>query len=131
RPWSTSIAWWPSTRRATRARNPTRSRECAPEALSGDIISAWTGRGRTRRGEDRGTAMKIFLDTASLKEIREAAALGVLDGVTTNPSLLARESGDPEEILLEICRTVDGPISAEVVATDAEGMVGEGRHWAG
>ena len=75
--------------------------------------------------------MKIFLDTASLKEIREAAALGVLDGVTTNPSLLARESGDPEEILLEICRTVDGPISAEVVATDAEGMVREGRHWVG
>jgi transaldolase len=75
--------------------------------------------------------MKIFLDTASLKDIREAAALGVVDGVTTNPSLLAKESGDPEEILLEICRTVDGPISAEVVATDAEGMVREGRHWAG
>jgi transaldolase len=75
--------------------------------------------------------MKIFLDTANLKEIREAAALGVVDGITTNPSLLARESGDPEEILLEICRTVDGPISAEVVATDAEGMVREGRHWAG
>ena len=75
--------------------------------------------------------MKIFLDTASLKEIREAAALGVLDGITTNPSLLAKESGDPEEILLEICRTVDGPVSAEVVATDAEGMVQEGRHLAG
>jgi transaldolase len=74
--------------------------------------------------------MKIFLDTASLKEIREGAALGVVDGVTTNPSLLAKESGDPEEILLEICKTVDGPISAEVVATDAEGMVREGRHWA-
>ena len=74
--------------------------------------------------------MKIFLDTASLKEIREGAALGVVDGITTNPSLLAKESGDPEEILLEICRTVDGPISAEVVATDAEGMVREGRHWA-
>jgi transaldolase len=74
--------------------------------------------------------MKIFLDTASLKEIREAAALGVLDGVTTNPSLLAKEAGDPEEILLEICKTVDGPISAEVVATDADGMVREGRHWA-
>jgi transaldolase len=74
--------------------------------------------------------MKFFLDTASLKEIREAASLGVLDGVTTNPSLLAKESGEPEEILLEICRTVDGPISAEVVATDAEGMVREGRHWA-
>jgi transaldolase len=74
--------------------------------------------------------MKIFLDTASLKEIREAAALGVVDGVTTNPSLLAKESGEPEEILLEICRTVNGPISAEVVATDAEGMVREGHHWA-
>jgi transaldolase len=74
--------------------------------------------------------MKIFLDTASLKEIREGAALGVVDGVTTNPSLLAKESGDPEEILLEICKTVDGPISAEVVATDAEGMVREGKHWA-
>ena len=75
--------------------------------------------------------MKIFLDTANLKDIREAASLGVVDGVTTNPSLLARESGEPEEVLLEICKTVDGPISAEVVATDAEGMVGEGRHWAG
>jgi len=74
--------------------------------------------------------MKIFLDTASLKEIREGAALGVVDGVTTNPSLLAKESGDPEEILLEICRTVDGPISAEVVATDLDGMLREGRHWA-
>jgi transaldolase len=74
--------------------------------------------------------MKIFLDTASLKEIREAADLGVLDGVTTNPTLLARESGDPEQILLEICRIVDGPVSAEVVATDAEGMAREGRHWA-
>jgi transaldolase len=74
--------------------------------------------------------MKFFLDTANLKDIREAAALGVVDGVTTNPTLLAKESGDPEQILLEICRTVDGPISAEVVATDVEGMVREGRHWA-
>ena len=75
--------------------------------------------------------MKIFLDTANLKEIREGAAWGVVDGVTTNPSLLARETGDPEEILLEICKTVDGPISAEVVATDLDGMLREGRHWAG
>ena len=74
--------------------------------------------------------MKFFLDTASLKEIREAASLGVLDGVTTNPSLLAKESGEPEDLLVEICKTVNGPISAEVVATDAEGMVREGRHWA-
>ena len=75
--------------------------------------------------------MKIFLDTASIKEIREGASWGVVDGVTTNPSLLAKESGDPEEILLEICKTVDGPISAEVVATDLDGMLREGRHWAG
>ena len=75
--------------------------------------------------------MKIFLDTASLKEIKDGAAWGVVDGVTTNPSLLAKEQGDPEEILLEICKTVDGPISAEVVATDLEGMLREGRHWAG
>jgi transaldolase len=75
--------------------------------------------------------MKIFLDTASLKEIREGASWGVVDGITTNPSLLAKEAGDPEEILLEICQTVDGPISAEVVATDLEGMLREGRHWAG
>jgi transaldolase len=74
--------------------------------------------------------MKIFLDTASLKEIREAAALGVVDGITTNPSLLAKESGDPEQILVEICNTVDGPISAEVVATHADEMVKEGRHLA-
>jgi transaldolase len=74
--------------------------------------------------------MKIFLDTANLKEIREAASLGVVDGITTNPSLLAKETGDPEEILLEICKAVNGPISAEVVATDAEGMIREGRHWA-
>ena len=62
--------------------------------------------------------MKIFLDTASLKEIREAATLGVVDGITTNPSLLAKETGDPERILVEICNTIDGPISGEVVATD-------------
>ena len=74
--------------------------------------------------------MKIFLDTASLKDIREAAKLGVVDGITTNPSLLAKEGGDPEAILVEICKTIDGPISAEVVATDAEGMVKEGRHLA-
>jgi transaldolase len=74
--------------------------------------------------------MKIFLDTASLKEIHEAAAWGVVDGITTNPSLLAKEAGEPEAILREICRTVDGPISAEVVATDAAGMIEEGRHWA-
>jgi transaldolase len=74
--------------------------------------------------------MKIFLDTANLDEIREGVALGVIDGVTTNPSLLAKERGNPEDIMREICRLVDGPISAEVLATDAEGMIREGRQWA-
>jgi transaldolase len=74
--------------------------------------------------------MKIFLDTANLDEIREAAALGVVDGITTNPSLLAKEQGSAEDILREICRLVDGPISAEVIATDAAGMVREGKKWA-
>ncbi len=74
--------------------------------------------------------MKIFLDTANLDEIREAVALGVVDGVTTNPTLLAKEPGAPEDIMREICRLVDGPISAEVIATDADGMIREGRTWA-
>ncbi len=74
--------------------------------------------------------MKFFLDTANLGEIRDGVALGIVDGVTTNPSLLAKESGDPEDVLRAICALVDGPISAEVVATDAEGMLREGRHWA-
>jgi transaldolase len=71
--------------------------------------------------------MKIFVDTASLKEIEQLAAIGIIDGVTTNPSLLAKEGGDPRKILKDICRMVQGPISAEVVATDFDGMVREGR----
>jgi transaldolase len=71
--------------------------------------------------------MKIFLDTANVDEIREAASLGVVDGVTTNPSLLAKEKAPYREVLAEICSVVEGPISAEVVATDAPGMVREGR----
>jgi len=71
--------------------------------------------------------MKFFIDTANLKEIKEAGDIGVLDGVTTNPTLLSREDGHPHEILIEICKMVHGPISAEVVALDAKGMVTEGR----
>ena len=71
--------------------------------------------------------MKIFIDTANLKEIREAQAMGILDGVTTNPSLLSKETGDPREILKEICTIVNGPVSAEVVGTRFEEMVEEGR----
>ena len=71
--------------------------------------------------------MKFFIDTANIDEIREAASLGILDGVTTNPTLISRENGKPEDILKEICEIVDGPISAEVVSLDWEGMVREGR----
>ncbi len=71
--------------------------------------------------------MKFFIDTANVGEIRQAAALGVLDGVTTNPSLVAKESGKFEDILRQICEIVDGPISAEVAATDYEGILREGR----
>ena len=69
--------------------------------------------------------MKFFIDTANVNEIREAASLGVLDGVTTNPSLVAREGRDFVEALKEIVTIVDGPISAEVVSTDYDGMLRE------
>ena len=75
--------------------------------------------------------MKLFVDTGNLKEIEALAAIGILDGVTTNPSLLAKESGDYRQILKQICRTVQGPVSAEVVATDSAGMIREGRDLAG
>ncbi len=71
--------------------------------------------------------MKFFIDTANIEEIKKAAALGVLDGVTTNPSLVAKEKGKFEDILRQICEVVDGPISAEVTATDYEGILREGR----
>ena len=77
--------------------------------------------------------MKFFLDTANVEDIRKAAAMGVICGVTTNPSLIAREGRDFKEVLQEICRIVDGPISGEVKATttDAEGMIAEAREIAG
>lgn len=73
--------------------------------------------------------MKIFLDTADLGEIRRAADAGLIDGVTTNPSLVAKVAGDrdPKEIYLEICEAVDGPVSLEVIGVDRETMVTEGR----
>ena len=74
--------------------------------------------------------MRLFLDTANVQEVREAVAWGVVDGVTTNPTLMARAGGDPEAILKQLAALVDGPISAEVIATDADGMVEEGRHLA-
>ncbi len=74
--------------------------------------------------------MKFFIDTANIEQIREAASIGVLDGVTTNPTLISREKGDPKEIFLEICKIVNGPVNAEVVSLDWEGMIKEGRELA-
>ena len=74
--------------------------------------------------------MQIFLDTANITEIARAADMGLVDGVTTNPSLMAKESGDPWEILARIAALVPGEVSAEVLATDAAGMVTEGRELA-
>src|SRR2546428_2921414 len=76
--------------------------------------------------------MKFFLDTASLKDISWAAQAGLIDGITTNPSLLAKQAGDldPRDVLKEICSLVDGPVSAEVVAVDADAMVREGQQLA-
>jgi len=74
--------------------------------------------------------MKLYLDTANVKDIREAASLGVLDGVTTNPSLVAKEGQSFREALVEICQLVDGPVSAEVVSVDESAMVKEGKELA-
>ena len=71
--------------------------------------------------------MKLFVDTGNIKEIESLASIGILDGVTTNPSLLAKESGDYRQNLKRICQIVQGPVSAEVVATDVQGMLREGR----
>ena len=71
--------------------------------------------------------MKIFIDSADVTEIRDAAAMGVIDGVTTNPSLVAKVGRKLEDVVVEICEIVDGPISAEVLATDTEGILREGR----
>jgi transaldolase len=74
--------------------------------------------------------MKFFIDTANIAEIKEAASMGVLDGVTTNPSLVAKEGKDFRKLLEEICAIVDGPISAEVISTDFDGIMREGRELA-
>ncbi|PYR70389.1 MAG: fructose-6-phosphate aldolase, partial [Acidobacteria bacterium] len=74
--------------------------------------------------------MKFFLDTANLEELGDAASTGVLDGVTTNPTLISKEGNTFEDQLLKICSLVNGPVSAETVSRDAAGMVEEGRHLA-
>ena len=74
--------------------------------------------------------MKFFIDTANIDEIKEAAALGILDGVTTNPSLVSKEGKDFRKLLDEILKIVDGPVSAEVISIDYDGIVKEGRELA-
>jgi transaldolase len=74
--------------------------------------------------------MKLFIDSADIAEIKDAAAMGVLDGVTTNPSLVASTGRRMEDVIANICEIVDGPVSAEVLATDLEGMLREGRELA-
>jgi len=74
--------------------------------------------------------MQIFIDSADIEEIRDAAEMGVIDGVTTNPSLVAKTGRPFKEVLVDICEVVNGPISAEVVATDHEGIIREGRNLA-
>jgi transaldolase len=74
--------------------------------------------------------LKFFIDTANIDEIKEANSMGMVDGVTTNPSLIAKEGRDFETIIREICEIVDGPISAEVISLDVEGMLKEARHLA-
>ncbi|SDP57570.1 fructose-6-phosphate aldolase [Desulforhopalus singaporensis] len=74
--------------------------------------------------------MKFFIDTANLDEIKKGVAMGMVDGVTTNPSLVAKEDKPFEEIISDICKVVDGPVSAEVVSLEADGMVAEARELA-
>ena len=76
------------------------------------------------------SSMEIFIDTADLDEIRDAASMGVVDGVTTNPTLIARTGRPLKDVIVDICEIVNGPISAEVIATDYEGMVTQGRELA-
>ncbi len=74
--------------------------------------------------------MKLFIDTADLKEIREIASWGIIEGATTNPTLISKQEGHPHDILREICEIVQGPVSAEVVSQDHKGMIEEARELA-
>lgn len=85
------------------------------------------GGGHTRRSHQPEAYMKIFIDSGDVGEIKEAAQMGAIDGVTTNPSLLAKAGKPIRQAISEICEVVDGPVSAEVLATDTENMLKEGR----
>src|SRR3989337_4171268 len=86
--------------------------------------------GPVLRQSSRPFPMKFFADTADVDEIRELVSMGLIDGVTTTPSLIAKAGRDFKEVVKEICGLVEGPVSAEVTALDADGMIGEGRHLA-
>src|SRR3989442_1262196 len=92
---------------------------------------AWTFNNVSPEGQTtvikRGGKMKFFLDTANLNEIREANSWGILDGITTNPSLVEKEGKNFYRLIEEICKMVDGPVSAEVTATDTKAMIHEGE----
>ena len=98
-----------------------------PGALAGKPDARYTTAAGSAGRSHRSTGMKIFIDTANIDEIREAHRWGILDGVTTNPSLIAREGRDFVQTIHEICELVKGPVSAETVSQDAEGMIKEGR----
>ena len=74
--------------------------------------------------------MKFFIDTANVEEIKEANSMGMVDGVTTNPTLVAKEGREFEPLIKEICQIVDGPVNAEVVSTETDGMLSEAHHLA-
>jgi len=83
------------------------------------------GKSKPKSLDRRGSNMKIFIDTANIEEIKKAGRLGVISGVTTNPSLIAKEGRNFQEVVREICEIVDGPISAEVISLEAGGMIEE------
>lgn len=98
-----------------------------PGVLAVKADARYTTAAGSKYRSQRSTGMKIFIDTANIDEIREAHRWGILDGVTTNPSLIAREGRDFVQTIHEICELVKGPVSAETVSQDAEGMIKEGR----
>ena len=102
-------------------------RQYSPAPSVGPPPSSRRSREPTSEFAPRSTLMKIFLDTANLDQIREAHSWGIIDGVTTNPSLVAKEGGDFVDRIAQICEIVQGPVSAETVAQDPEGMIREGR----
>jgi transaldolase len=85
---------------------------------------------RSGPSDQDGAAMKFFIDTAEISEIRELARTGLVDGITTNPSLIRKSGRDFIEVITEICALVSGPVSAEVIATETAGMLSEGRRLA-